>query len=173
VDATTIDNNGIFNFTGGTLSVDTFNGDLDNTGGFLSPGNSPGATTINGNYSQDEFSTLLIEIAGYLAVSEHDVVDVTGDTSLDGTLRLDLLDGFAPVIGDRFAIIGSANILGAFDGIYSTTALGEGLRWELEVDNIAGNEFLVAQVSAVPVPAALWLFASGLGLLGWMRRKPA
>ena len=46
VDATTIDNNGIFNFTGGTLSVDTFNGDLDNTGGFLSPGNSPGTTTI-------------------------------------------------------------------------------------------------------------------------------
>jgi hypothetical protein len=33
--------------------------------------------------------------------------------------------------------------------------------------NLSGN------VSAVPVPAAVWLFGSGLGLLGWLRRKKA
>jgi hypothetical protein len=33
----------------------------------------------------------------------------------------------------------------------------------VEIDNI--------EVSAIPVPAAVWLFGSGLGLLGWMRRR--
>jgi len=27
------------------------------------------------------------------------------------------------------------------------------------------------QLNAIPIPAAVWLFGSGLGLLGWMRRR--
>jgi hypothetical protein len=33
---------------------------------------------------------------------------------------------------------------------------------DIVLDNIKVN------VSTVPVPAAVWLFASGLGLLGWL-----
>lgn len=48
-----------------------------------------------------------------------------------------------------------------------TTVVGTGF-------NPDGNrEAFVANISTVPVPSAVWLFVSALGLLGWMRRKKA
>ena len=35
----------------------------------------------------------------------------------------------------------------------------------------AGMALVVADASVVPVPAAVWLFGSALGLLGWIRRR--
>ena len=37
----------------------------------------------------------------------------------------------------------------------------------------AGLALVVADASVVPVPAAVWLFGSALGLLGWVRRRAA
>jgi hypothetical protein len=43
------------------------------------------------------------------------------------------------------------------------TPLNPGENQAVALDNIS--------VSTIPVPAAVWLFASGLGLLGWIRRR--
>ena len=48
---------------------------------------------------------------------------------------------------------------------------------DLDSGGIASPDFrslaFVPAAAVVPVPAALWLFGSALGLLGWMRRKKA
>ncbi|MCP4831207.1 MAG: VPLPA-CTERM sorting domain-containing protein [Gammaproteobacteria bacterium] len=46
--------------------------------------------------------------------------------------------------------------------------------WWREEDNLMENiQFDNVVVTAVPVPAAVWLFGSALAGLGWMRRKQA
>ena len=109
---------GAFNFTGGTLHVDTFDGDLNNQGGTLSPGNSPGITEVTGDYTQTAAGTLAIEAAGRGCPGVpdgHDLLDVTGNADLAGTLQVDLIDGFFPTLGNTFTIVEAGEITGWFD----------------------------------------------------------
>ena len=62
--AATLDLNpgGTFVMTGGRLSVQTVHGDLDIQGGTLAPGDSPGTTTVNGDYTQGADAAFEVEI---------------------------------------------------------------------------------------------------------------
>ena len=58
-------------------------------------------------------------------------------------------------------------------------ALGHQMSTSIDLDDGSGavsyygSNFSVTDIKVIPVPAAVWLFASGiLGLLGFMRRKP-
>lgn len=73
-------------------------------GGVISPGLSPGLLTINGNLDQLSSGVLIIEVAG-LAPGQFDVLAVSGDVTLGGTLEVRFLDGFLPKQGDRIALL--------------------------------------------------------------------
>src|SRR5262249_53350246 len=80
---------------GGTLQgTGHITANVSNSGGTVSPGNSPGCMTITGNYTQGAGGTLSIEIAGTTACTQYDQLTVTGTATLGGTLNVSLLSGF-------------------------------------------------------------------------------
>ena len=69
----------------------TVGADLTNTGGTISPGNSPGILTVNGNFNNRNGGTIAMEIEGTDGAGKpqgHDQIQVTRSSTLDGTLRI-------------------------------------------------------------------------------------
>ncbi len=120
-DAIMLTNGGAFDFTGGTLTVGAFTGDLTNAGGQLSPGgdggqDTYGITSVIGGYTQQAGSTLDVEIAGTASVAQHDLVSVTGVALLGGDLAIELF-GFTPDPADTFTVLGASSLVGAFANV--------------------------------------------------------
>ncbi|HHM12053.1 MAG TPA: hypothetical protein ENJ16_00755, partial [Planctomycetaceae bacterium] len=141
-------NDGIYRQTAGRTTVDTtltvpagfqleggvlegagdVIGSVTNTGGTVSPGASPGILDIQGDYTQGPQGRLEIEVAGRDPnVPEFDRLRITGTATLDGTVGVELLNGFQPAPGDQFSVVTSALRLGEFTD-YDLPAPGGGGR---------------------------------------------
>jgi hypothetical protein len=64
----------------------------------------------------------------------------------------------------------------AFDSSFDLTTLGTSVAAQIAA--VGSNPVVPASIgvdritlTTVPIPAAVWMFGSALGLLGWMRRK--
>jgi hypothetical protein len=87
--------------------------------GAISPGNSPGTLTINGNFTQGPAGIFNVQIFGPQNYSR---LIVTGHASLDGTLQLTLASGFRPTPGESFTVLTAGQgISGTFRTISSNT----------------------------------------------------
>lgn len=85
--------------------------------GALSPGNSPGTISVQGNFQQSRTGTLSIELA---SPGSYDRLQIGGKAALDGRLDVSFLDGFHPKKGDKFAILTTG---GGVSGEFSATNL--------------------------------------------------
>lgn len=107
----------------GTTGLVTGNSVLDGAvqnGGEVSPGVdncSPAVFTVNGNYGQDPVGGLIIELGGTVPGQEYDVLAISGDSILGGTLVLSLIDGFLPQVGQQFEILSASSVSGTFPQI--------------------------------------------------------
>ena len=114
--------------TNARLSVGRVTGNVMLIHGDMVPGNSPGISTIIGDYTQGTNGRLSIEING-TATDAFDQLVVSGTASLGGILAVTPLDGYSPAIGDAFTIIDAGSIAGSFDMLVMTPLEGN-LRWD-------------------------------------------
>lgn len=129
----------------GTLSGDgTVSGDVENSG-LVSPGTSPGALTVAGDYVQTASGQLLIEVGGTAteAGTDFDALEITGNATFGGTLALETLDDFEGSLGDDFTPISYESAQGDF------AAVEQPVNSEVEFDPVVGETGVETTVSAI------------------------
>jgi T5SS/PEP-CTERM-associated repeat protein len=101
--------------------------------GFHQPGRSPAAVSFGGDVFYGDGSRLEIELGGGSPGTQFDQVNIAGVASLDGTLDVTLIDGFAPrEIGQEFTVMTYADHIGQFDTVnQSRNPILPGLGWSV------------------------------------------
>ncbi len=119
----------------GTLNATT----IDNDGGTIASGLSPGVLTITGDYMQRS-GFLHIELGG-TELNDYDRVEIGGNASLSGgTIEFSFYGGFVPETGDSFVFLESAGGIELLRGDIAHAVLGvdAGFEFDLEIgDNTA------------------------------------
>lgn len=144
-------------------------------GGSINPGNSPGALTVNGAYNQA--GTLVAEITGLTAGTDHDQVRVNGSVTLSGSLSTMFTGGSYQVNDLIFLVLNDGNdgISGTFSGLAQDSYVTNygGMDWFISYNaDSVGNTFTGGNdvaLRAVPEPSAALL--GGLGALALLRRR--
>lgn len=140
---------------GRLIGSSTINGDLINEGGFIAPGFSAGALTINGDLSLHD-GILGIEIGSMM-----DLLDVSGAVTLGGVLQVSDLGDATILPGDTFTFLTASSISGSFDQLVDLTPYG------LMLDFDGGVGRLVA---TVPAPGPGVVLTMGLAFATRRRR---
>ena len=104
-----------------------------------------------------------MEIGGLTPGSQHDQLDIGGVLALNGTLDVDLINGFNPSYGNVFTLF-DGTTTGTFSA-FSLPALGGGLAWD------TSDLYSLGNLKIIPEPSVSCLaLLSAFGLLARRRR---
>jgi len=135
-----------------TIAVDLVNA------GDLHLGAAPGAVVykyVNGSLTQTATGRMLIDIAGPMA-AQRDVWETSGAVTLDGTLDVQLVGDYQPIVGDTFEILWSN---GAMNGAFASLSGATGFSVSYET---APNRVVLTYVGETAEPLLGDLNGDGL-----------
>jgi hypothetical protein len=136
-------------------------GSVTNNGGTVSPGDAPGTLTVVHNYTQAQYATLMIQIAG-ANTGDFSVLNVLGNANLNGFLDPVLLNGFVPTIGDSFTFLNYASLTGEFSRILHPVFNDGTSQWSVIYE---ANHAILTVEQHVPDQGSTFLLLT-LALLG-------
>lgn len=126
----------------------TVNGSVENSGGVVAPGASPGTLTLTGSYLQSAGGRLEIEVAG-TGAGQFDTLAVGGVATLGGTFVLVPSSGFAAssAVGDSVSFLSyGSSVAGGFSATTVNPPLSCGKAFSISTDG--GAKALKATVVA-------------------------
>ncbi|WP_425399394.1 LamG-like jellyroll fold domain-containing protein [Aeoliella sp.] len=157
-----VEDDGQFLFTGGTLSADQINADLQIAGGTLHTADGGASTTTIQGDLNIMSGGLAIDLAG---IGLSDSYGVSGAVELGGHLEVELVGGFEITGSASWEILSAVSLVGDFDSItpgFSTETIGNSL-W------LVANGSAASGVN-VPEPATVWIVALALIAVPVVRR---
>jgi hypothetical protein len=148
---------GVFVTTDGSMGG---SGELDSdltigSGGRLAPGDRA-QLTLQGHYEQDAGSIYYVEIGGTDPDTGYDNIYLSsGSATLDGDLRVRLVNGFTPAIGQTFRIVNADSVTGAFATISAPSQAGISLTTDatgvtVHIDSVVAGAPVISSATTVP-----------------------
>jgi hypothetical protein len=113
-----------------------------------------GEFQVAGNYTQSGAATLETQLGGSPAGGQFGQLVATGGaTTLDGTLRVPLVNGFTPLVGDQFTVLadpGSSPVTGIFAGLpEGATFISAGYQFQITYAGGASHQDVILTVTKV------------------------
>jgi autotransporter-associated beta strand protein len=156
--------------TSGTLGGAGTTGSSVTVLGSLAPGNSPGTLTV-GELFLGSTATVDYELAtpGTVGSGVNDLTQVNGNLTLDGTLNVTALTGFA---AGTYRLFNYTGVL--FDNGLDLGLMPGGFTYQVDTATIGQVNLIVVGATPIPEPAALLLLSAGLaGGALLLRRRAA
>ncbi len=143
----------------------------------ISPGDTLGRLTIDGNLTLLATSKLLIDLGGTTQGVNYDFLSVTGNAALGGTLEINFTNGFAASASPSttFTVVTATTLTGAFANVpISGTRLLTNDGVSSFLVNYTANSVTLTNFVPIPEPSTWALMIAGLGVLAlgaWRKKK--